>query len=68
MFSVRDLPDERKVVSFDAELLDNFIAVLKAEGAKCERCWKYDIKVGVDHDHPTVCPRCAGVLNAGAAT
>ena len=64
--SIRDLPDGQKVVSFDAELLDNFIAVFKADGAKCERCWKYDVQIGADKNHPTVCPRCAGVLNAGA--
>jgi len=43
------------------------ISVSKADGAKCARCWKYDTKVGSDDKHPTVCPRCARVLNAGAA-
>ncbi len=66
--SIVDLPDGRKVVSFDAELLDSFVFVLKADGAKCERCWKYDTQVGNDSNHPTVCARCASVLNAGAAT
>jgi isoleucyl-tRNA synthetase len=66
--SIVDLPKERKVVSFDAELLDHFISVSKADGAKCERCWKYDVRVGADKNHPTVCARCARVLNAGAAT
>jgi len=42
------------------------VSVSKAEGPKCERCWKYDAKVGADQNRPTVCPRCAGVLNAGA--
>jgi isoleucyl-tRNA synthetase len=41
-------------------------SVSKADGTKCERCWKYDVKVGADRNHPTVCPRCAGVLIAGA--
>ncbi|HEY0723855.1 MAG TPA: class I tRNA ligase family protein, partial [Pyrinomonadaceae bacterium] len=50
-------PDNPKELQF---------SVSKADGAKCERCWKYDVKVGADHNHPTVCPRCAGVLNAGA--
>ena len=53
--------------SYDAPLLNCVVQVSKAEGAKCERCWKYDAKIGADHNHPTVCPRCAGVLNAGAA-
>jgi isoleucyl-tRNA synthetase len=64
--SIVDLPDGRKVVSFDAELLNSFVSVFKAEGAKCERCWKYDPQVGKDKNHPTVCARCATVLNAGA--
>ena len=38
------------------------IAVEKASGEKCERCWKYDEEVGHNHDHPDVCPRCASVL------
>ena len=50
-------PDDLKELRF---------SVSKADGAKCERCWKYDVKVGADHNHPTVCPRCARVLNAGA--
>ncbi len=64
--SIVDLSDGRKVVSFDAELLDSFVSVFKADGEKCERCWKYDVKVGADKNHPTVCARCATVLNAGA--
>lgn len=38
------------------------IAVEKASGEKCERCWKYDEEVGHNHNHPDVCPRCANVL------
>ena len=38
------------------------IAVEKASGEKCERCWKYDEEVGHDHNHLDVCPRCASVL------
>ncbi len=38
------------------------IKVSHADGEKCERCWKYSTGVGEDKEHPTVCPRCAGVL------
>ena len=38
------------------------IAVEKASGEKCERCWKYDEEVGHNNNHPDVCPRCASVL------
>ena len=66
MHSIRDLPDGRKLVSFDAELLNSFVSVFEAEGSKCARCWKYDTRVGEDKNHPTVCARCATVLGAGA--
>jgi isoleucyl-tRNA synthetase len=52
--------------SYDAALIDCLVKVSKADGEKCERCWKYDVKVGADKNHPTVCARCAAVLNAGA--
>lgn len=38
------------------------VAVSVAEGEKCERCWMYSTTVGKDHDHPTLCERCATVL------
>jgi isoleucyl-tRNA synthetase len=38
------------------------VKVVKAEGKKCERCWKVDPKTGEDSDHPETCPRCAAVL------
>jgi isoleucyl-tRNA synthetase len=55
-----------QVSSYDAGSLNCRIMVGKASGAKCERCWKYDLDVGKDNAHPTVCARCASVLNAGA--
>jgi len=38
------------------------IAVDKAPGEKCERCWNYSTHVGEDKDYPTVCERCSAVL------
>ena len=38
------------------------IAVNKANGEKCERCWKYDEKVGTHPEHKDTCPRCSKVL------
>jgi isoleucyl-tRNA synthetase len=35
---------------------------LPAEGKKCERCWNYSVHVGEDRRWPTVCERCAPVL------
>jgi isoleucyl-tRNA synthetase len=59
--------DSANLSSYEAELINCRIAVSKAEGLKCERCWKYDTEVGKDPQHPTVCARCAAVLNSGAA-
>jgi isoleucyl-tRNA synthetase len=51
-----------------SDLLDSVIAVFKAQGEKCQRCWKYDPEVGKDPAHPDVCPRCAEVLTRGASS
>ena len=34
----------------------------RAEGGKCERCWKVLPTVGSDSEHPTLCPRCAAAV------
>jgi isoleucyl-tRNA synthetase len=34
------------------------VEVVKADGAKCERCWNYRPAVGAFKDHPTLCDRC----------
>jgi isoleucyl-tRNA synthetase len=52
---------------YASPLLQGTIAVLKADGAKCQRCWNYKTCVGKDSAHPMVCDRCASVLNSGAA-
>ncbi len=39
-----------------------FIAVEKARGEKCERCWIYSEELNTDPDYPGTCPRCASVL------
>lgn len=54
-------------VRYGSPLLGGPIVVSKAQGTKCERCWKYDIEVGKDADHPTVCRRCAAVLRSGVS-
>ncbi|SBW11452.1 Isoleucine--tRNA ligase [uncultured Eubacteriales bacterium] len=38
------------------------VKVAAAQGEKCERCWMVSEDVGSDHDHPTLCPRCAHVV------
>jgi isoleucyl-tRNA synthetase len=38
------------------------LRVERAEGTKCERCWKYRTDVGSDQDFPTVCAPCASAV------
>jgi isoleucyl-tRNA synthetase len=38
------------------------VVVERAPGHKCERCWRYQEDVGNSATHPTVCGRCAMVL------
>ncbi len=39
-----------------------WVKVQAADGEKCERCWIIDLSVGKDQVHPTLCGRCAGVV------
>ena len=47
-----DLPD-------DAEIE---VHVQRADGAKCERCWNYSVRVGEDETFKTLCERCLPVV------
>lgn len=47
---------------FRGEVEGLSITVLPAEGEKCERCWVYSKTVGEHAAHPTLCARCASVL------
>lgn len=38
------------------------VTVSKADGEKCERCWKFSDTVGQDENHPTLCAHCAKVM------
>ncbi|MEM7591110.1 MAG: isoleucine--tRNA ligase [Cyanobacteria bacterium P01_A01_bin.83] len=38
------------------------IAVIKADGDKCDRCWNYSTSVGSFADDPTICDRCNAAL------
>ncbi len=46
----------------DPELEGVAVAVAKAEGEKCPRCWIYSTEIGADPAHPDVCPRCGRML------
>jgi len=39
--------------------------VVVARGAKCVRCWRVLEEVGQQAKHPTLCARCADVVESG---
>jgi isoleucyl-tRNA synthetase len=41
------------------------VAVRKADGQKCARCWKILQEVGTVALHPTLCERCADAVESG---
>ena len=40
------------------------IAVSKAEGKKCSRCWNFSVSTGSIKGHLDICKRCADVIDA----
>jgi isoleucyl-tRNA synthetase len=38
------------------------IAVVKADGEKCPRCWNYSTHIGESTEHPELCDRCVGAV------
>jgi len=39
------------------------VEIQRADGAKCERCWNYSVRVGEFEKYPTVCERCFAALS-----
>jgi isoleucyl-tRNA synthetase len=35
-----------------------YASVSKADGQKCERCWHWELDIGRNPEHPTLCGRC----------
>ena len=47
----------------DTGLVEGLSVTVKvAGGAKCERCWVHSETVGQDAAHPTLCARCAAIV------
>ncbi len=38
------------------------LSVERADGEKCERCWKYTTDIGSSANFPTICAACAGAV------
>ena len=60
--SAVELADGEGAVKGDVEGLS--ITVARADGEKCERCWKFSTTVGSCAEHPTLCAECAETMKA----
>ena len=47
-----------QAAEFNAQTETLAIAINKADGHKCDRCWNYSDTVGTFKDDPTLCDRC----------
>jgi len=56
-----DAPGETGFTS--QEIPGLFVSVARAEGNKCERCWRYDETTGDTEAFPGTCSRCAQALD-----
>ena len=57
---VEIVEDQDGVFAGDVEGLK--VSVSKAVGEKCQRCWVISETVGQNPDHPTLCSRCAKII------
>ena len=55
-------PASGAIVYESQEIPGLVVAVDKAPGTKCERCWVWSERVGEDPRHPALCERCAPVI------
>lgn len=56
--------EEARTYAYESKVVKGVrIDVTPAPGKKCERCWIYDVSVGEDKDHPTICKRCVEVMS-----
>ena len=58
--SAVEVKDGEGDVKGDVEGLS--LSVSKAEGEKCERCWKFTRNIGSNPAHPTLCADCAKTM------
>lgn len=63
MVSQLDLQGEPVVGLASDEVSDLTVAVHRAVGQKCQRCWFHLPSVGTDPEHPDLCERCRRILS-----
>ena len=57
-----DLPGIFIVSQVELQSGDYRIEIQRADGAKCERCWKYTLDVGNNPEFPTICVACGDAI------
>lgn len=62
IFIVSAVEVTKETYDFTGEVEGLSVAFAAADGGKCERCWTYSGTVGEDNAHPTLCERCAHVM------
>jgi isoleucyl-tRNA synthetase len=50
------------------KITDQKLAIRHADGQKCERCWHWEMDVGSNPEHPTICSRCVEAVKQFEAT
>lgn len=61
--SQAEIKDTQEEGMEDAPGIPLKIAIKKAEGEKCQRCWNFNLSVGKHEDLPEVCDRCHDVIS-----
>ena len=62
VFIVSEVAVEKGGEGVSGETEGLMVEFRRAAGEKCERCWQYKEDVGTSAQHPTLCARCAGIL------
>jgi isoleucyl-tRNA synthetase len=62
----RELVNVSQVV-FEPRQDSNVCSVSKADGQKCERCWHWEMDIGKNAEHPTICGRCVEAVKQSSA-
>jgi len=59
---VLESPEAIQKAEYSLESDKVSVGVVKADGAKCDRCWNYSTRVGTISEHPLLCDRCVPAL------
>jgi isoleucyl-tRNA synthetase len=64
--TLRELLNVSQLTVAPSDASELQIAVNKADGRKCERCWHWETDLGANAAHPTICGRCVQAIEASS--